>query len=125
MTEPERPGGLLAWQWSLYPDGHRDAANLAIHALTVPLFMAGTLAVVGTPILGPLGLVGLLAMGLAVALQGRGHRREASAPVAFRGPPDVVARLFVEQWVTFPRYVLSGEFARAWRRARERVSRAG
>ena len=27
-------------------------------------------------------------------------------------------RFFVEQWITFPRYVLSGGFSRAWREAR-------
>ena len=59
---------------------------------------------------------GLAAMVLAVALQGRTHKRESTPPVAFRGPGDVLARLFVEQWVTFPRYVVSGELARAWRR---------
>jgi hypothetical protein len=51
----------------------------------------------------------------AVALQGRGHRLEGVAPIPFRGPIDVVSRIFVEQWVTFPRYVLSGGLARAWR----------
>jgi hypothetical protein len=37
--------------------------------------------------------------------------------VAFRGPGDFLARFFAEQWFTFPRYVLSGRFADAWRRA--------
>ena len=27
-------------------------------------------------------------------------------------------RILAEQWITFPRYVLSGGFARAWRSAR-------
>jgi hypothetical protein len=43
------------------------------------------------------------------------QRLEASAPSPFLGPRDFAVRLFVEQWVTFPRYVLSGGFARAWR----------
>jgi hypothetical protein len=54
-------------------------------------------------------------MALAVALQGRGHAVERTSPAPFRGPLDVVARLFAEQWITFPRFVLSGGFARAWR----------
>jgi hypothetical protein len=29
---------------------------------------------------------------------------------------DVVARIFAEQWITFPRYVMSGELARTLRR---------
>jgi len=37
-----REGGLVAWQWKLYPDGHATRANLIIHITTVPLFWAGT-----------------------------------------------------------------------------------
>jgi hypothetical protein len=114
-TGEPREGGLVRWQWTLYPDGHRDRTNLLIHAVTVPLFMMGTMTLAMTPLLGAYGATGLAGMIVAVAAQGRGHEREATRPVPFRGPLDVVARLFVEQWVTFPRYVLSGAFARAWR----------
>ena len=34
-------------------------------------------------------------------------------------PGDVAARLFVEQWVTFPRYLVTGGFARAWSAAQK------
>lgn len=56
-------------------------------------------------------------MAAAVAAQGRGHAREATRPVPFRGAADVAVRIVVEQWVTFPRFVLSGGFAAAWRAA--------
>jgi hypothetical protein len=109
----------LAWQWALYPDGHTDRANLVLHALMVPLFLAGTLALLASPVLGArLAACGAASMVVAVAAQGRGHKREKVAPVPFRGPLDVVARLFLEQWVTFPRFVLTGAFARAWRTQR-------
>jgi hypothetical protein len=117
----EREGGLLAWQWRLYPDGHRDRANLAIHLATVPLFWLGTLQTLFTPVFWLWGAplwspaLGLGAMVVAMALQGRGHKREATRPVPFRGPLDVVRRFFCEQWVTFPRYLLSGKLSRAWR----------
>jgi hypothetical protein len=55
---------------------------------------------------------------LAMALQGRGHRRESTPPAPFSGLPDVIFRIFAEQLITFPRFVLSGEFARAWRQAK-------
>jgi len=114
-----RTGGLLVWQWSLYGEGHRDRRNLAIHAATVPLFLAGTCALVVSPLAGPgLAVAGVASMLVAVASQGRGHAMEVARPVPFRGPADFVARFFVEQWVTFPRFVLSGGFAQAWRRAR-------
>jgi len=112
-----REEGLLAWQWSLYPVGHRDRGNLLVHALTAPLLPIGCCALVAALILGSgwLAIAGVIGVVLPVILQARGHRREAQAPAPFRGPLDVVVRLFVEQWVTFPRYVLSGGFARAWR----------
>jgi|SRR3954470_16038465 hypothetical protein len=114
-----RSGGLIAWQWSLYRDGHRDRRNLAIHAATVPLFLAGTCALLTAPFAGAgLAIAGGAAMLATVAAQGRGHGGEATRPVRFRGPGDFLARFFVEQWVTFPRFVLSGGFAKAWRTAR-------
>jgi hypothetical protein len=114
----DREGGLLAWQLREYPNGHRDRRNLVIHAITVPLFLTGTCALALTPLAGVWLLAGALpAMLVAVALQGRGHRLEAAAPIPFRSPFDAVARLFVEQWLTFPRFVLGGGFARSWRAA--------
>jgi hypothetical protein len=113
----DRPGGLLAWQWSLYRDGHRDRRNLALHSLTVPLFLAGTCLLVLSPFTSAaLAIAGAASMLAAVAAQGRGHSLESTRPVPFRGAGDFLARFFVEQWVTFPRFVLCGGFARAWRR---------
>ena len=113
----DRPGGLLAWQWKRYPPSHRNRTNLLVHALTAPFFLAGTLALAASPFVSSfwLGLGGLGAMLGVVLLQGRTHRTEVVRPAPFRGPLDVAQRLFVEQWFTFPRYVLSGEFARALR----------
>jgi len=111
----ERTDGLLRWQFSLYPDGHHDRVNLVLHALTVPLFMSGTVAVAMSWTWPWLALIGFGAMVLVVALQGRGHARETTRPVPFNGPFDFLSRIFVDQWVTFPRYVLSGGYARAWK----------
>ena len=112
----DRGDSLLAWQWSLYPPSHRDRRNLLTHALTAPIFQAGTVAIVVAPFVnGWLALAGVGAMAGAMALQGRGHRLERVRPSPFRGPVDVIRRFLAEQWVTFPRYVASGEFARAWR----------
>lgn len=105
---------LPAWQWAGYPDFHRDRRNLVLHLLTTPLFVGGTLAALASPWLGWGALAGGLgAMALALAAQGRGHRLEGRPPEPFLGPGDFVGRLFVEQFVTFPRFVLSGKFFRA------------
>ncbi|XXF79975.1 terminase [Myxococcaceae bacterium GXIMD 01537] len=112
----DRSEGLLAWQWHHYPGNHRDRKNLLLHGLTVPLFQLGTVLLATAAFtFAWLALPGVVAAVGAVALQGKGHRRERVAPIPFQGPLDGVARLFVEQWVTFPRFVLSGAFARAWR----------
>ena len=109
---------LLQWQWELYPPAHRDRRNLTIHLLTAPLFQLGVLGLVLSPLVGGVWAVpSLAAMVAALAAQGRGHKLERQAPAPFLGPLDVMARFFAEQWVTFPRFVLSGGFARAWREA--------
>ena len=108
---------LLGWQWTQYPNAHRDRRNLFIHAVTMPLFGAGVLLAAATPWLGPLALAGVALLPLAMAFQGRGHRRENVPPAPFEGWMDVISRIFAEQLITFPRFVLSGEFARAWRRS--------
>jgi hypothetical protein len=51
----------------------------------------------------------------SMVAQGVGHKREPVPPEPFKGPFDFVSRLICEQWVTFPRFVLSGGWARAWR----------
>ena len=104
----QRPDGLLAWQWKNYPDAHRDRLNIALHILTVPLFIAGTTAVALAPFISwTLAPLGLLAAFAALGIQGRGHRREKMTPAKFEGPADALIRLFVENWVTFPRFVIS------------------
>jgi hypothetical protein len=83
------------------------------------VFQLGTVLLFTSPLTSLwMALPGLVGMVGAMAAQGRGHKLETTAPVPFRGPLDVVSRIFVEQWVTFPRFVLSGGLARAWRAQR-------
>lgn len=106
---------LLQWQWQVYPPAHRDRRNLAIHLATAPLFQIGTLALLASPLIGAIwALPAVGAMATALVAQGRGHRLESEPPAPFLGPADLIARFFAEQFVTFPRFVLSGEFSRAW-----------
>lgn len=111
---------LLSWQWEAYSANHQNRANLLLHIATVPLFIAGFAALVATPLLGPwwLALVGLGGMLVALAMQGRGHRGESTPPIPFTGPGDFVTRFLAEQLISFPRFVLSGGWWRAWRAAR-------
>ena len=113
MNETSR--GLLAWQWEGYARYHQSRANLLLHILLVPLFLAGNVALV----VGVIRLdwiessVGFALMALSMVLQGRGHKGEVVPPVPFSGAGNAIARIFLEQWITFPRFVLSGGWSRA------------
>lgn len=106
---------FLAWQLGHYPGGHTRRSNLVLHLVTAPLFCAGTLSLAIAPFTTAWLALGGLLMVVALVAQGRGHGLELRRPIPFRGPGDFVLRFFAEQWVTFPRFVLSGGFARAWR----------
>ena len=105
---------LLQWQWSDYPAKHRDQTNLVLHIVAVPLFDVATIALIVGVAVGSGRAAGLAVLGMvaAIVLEGRGHRRERETPTPFAGPFDFVSRFFVEQWITFPRFVLTGGWAR-------------
>ena len=115
-------GELLRWQWDGYAKHHQSRANLLMHIVAVPLFLLGTVVLVVAVV--QLSVV-LLAVAIgcivvAVAVQSRGHRLEPVPPEPFSGPLNFVSRLFFEQWVTFPRFVISGGWSAALRRVRAR-----
>lgn len=109
--------GLLRWQWEAYPRNHRNRVNLLLHVVAVPVFLLGNVALLAGlfTVAWPMAGAGALAMVASLGLQGLGHAREAVAPEPFRGPVNAGARILCEQWVTFPRFVLSGGWAKAWR----------
>lgn len=113
------PADLLKWQWDGYPRYHQSRTNLLLHIVVVPLFLAGNVALVvglvGGSFLGA-GL-GAMAMVASAALQGIGHRTEPVPPEPFTSRSNAVARLFLEQWINFPRFVLSGKWLRALRQS--------
>jgi len=111
---------LLEWQWSDYSAKHRDGINLLLHIVAVPLFQIATIVMVVAVVTGSGSAAGLgsLGIGAAVVIQGRGHRRERARPTPFSGPADFVSRFVAEQWITFPRFVFSGGWARNVSRSR-------
>ena len=108
---------LLHWQWSGYPRYHRSRANLLIHIVVVPLFLVGNVGLVVALVQRSLllAVVSVVAMVVSAALQGRGHRLEQTPPEPFTGAANAVSRIFLEQRVTFPRFVMSGGWHRALR----------
>ena len=109
-----RNTGLLAWQWRDYSERHRDRANLLLHMVAVPAFIAGILAALTQSLrmqwFGAACAIAVAA--LALLVEDAGNRRERVAPVPFAGAADFAARVFAEQFITFPRFVLSGQWVR-------------
>lgn len=116
----KRHPNLLAWQWQGYAANHRNSTNLALHIIAVPLFvLAAVILVSGLFQLSlssiALGVIGIVA---SLAIQGRGHKLEEQAPEPFTDRQDAIGRLLAEQFITFPRFVLSGAWWRAWKNRR-------
>lgn len=107
---------LLERQWSGYGTFHQNRVNLILHVVTVPVFMAATvLLAVAVLRLSPwLAAAALAGLVLPILVQGKGHALEDRKAIPFTGAGNAVARLFLEQWVTFPRFVLSGGWARTY-----------
>jgi len=111
------PEGLLAHQWDGYATFHRSRANLLLHIVAVPAFLLGNVGVVIGLLEGAWVAVLVLAAitALSLLVQRRGHRLEPTPPEPFTGPGNAIVRIVLEQWVTFPRFVLSGGWLRAMR----------
>lgn len=108
---------LIRWQWDGYHSYHRSRKNLLIHIVAVPLFLIGNVGLIIS--LSTWTIVGIFVsfalMALSLVLQGRGHAMESLPPVPFSGKFNAIARLLLEQWINFPRFVLSGAWLRAFK----------
>jgi hypothetical protein len=111
---------ILTAQFGDYPRVHTTRANLLIHIVAVPVFDLSWIAFVASVAArSPVGALASVAVAAAAfAAEGRGHAVEPERPIPFAGPRDIVARIFAEQFITFPRFVLSGGWSRAYRAAR-------
>ena len=110
---------LLDQQWAGYPDRHRHKVNLLIHIVTVPLVWIAGIQVVGSLLLmlSGLGAFKILVWAvilIAVALfaQSHGNSMEAVKPPPFTNWKDFALNAAAEQFVTFPRFVLTGQWLR-------------
>ena len=102
-----------------YASKHRLRGTLLAHLVAVPVFIAGNAALVAALLLGmwAAAVFALAAMMVSLAWQGRCHRGEPEQPAPFSGPCQAIVRILIEQWVTFPHFVFSGDWALALREA--------
>lgn len=105
-------------QWQGYAQYHRSRFNLLTHIVFVPLFLAANVLLLVAVIERRwlLALAAAVLTLLALAVQGRGHRAEPRPPEPFTSPRNAIARILIEQWLTFPRFVLSGAWSQELRR---------
>ena len=116
MTFPE----LLEKQWSDYSERHKSKVNLLIHIVTVPLVWIATIQVVGALLLMlmpgvagiPILFWALVLIAIALFAQRHGNSMEAVKPAPFTNAKDFAIAAAAEQFVTFPRFVLTGEWLR-------------
>jgi hypothetical protein len=116
QSNPQRMS-LLSRQWQSYAQYHQSRSNVLLHIVAVPVFMIANALLVVALVRGAwVASVAALAMmaGSTIA-QGRGHRLEINRPEPFTGALNVVGRILAEQWLTFPRFVLSGGWSRVLR----------
>jgi hypothetical protein len=115
---------LVQWQRDVYPEVHSLRSTLLVHVVTVPIFVAGTFALVFALLtLRPIAaLAALGTMAVAFGAEAFMHEREPKS-YAVEGTADLLSRVFVEHFVTFPRFVLDGGWAKAYREAPESSSR--
>lgn len=100
---------LARTQWADYGTYHQSRLNRAIHLVAVPLFWAGLalLAVALATAQARTLAVGLALLPVSLGLQAFGHGLEPVPAVPFTSAANAVARLLLEQLVSFPRYLLS------------------
>jgi hypothetical protein len=107
-------------QWGDYADRHRNPKNLLIHIVAVPLFWVAAFEVLGALLLLLMGVPlafrmlfwAAALMGISLAAQAIGRSFENSAPRPMGDALEFARRTLVEQFFTFPRFVISGGWLR-------------
>lgn len=111
---------LIEAQWSDYADRHRNRTNLLIHIVAVPVFWLGALQALGGALLLLLGVPGafgmlfwaVVFMGGALFAQAHGNSMEGRPPPRMGDSKEYVRRVVAEQFINFPRFVVSGSWYR-------------
>jgi hypothetical protein len=115
MSCPE----LLSWAWRETPPVHRNATNLLIHIVAVPLFVLGHVLLVTGLFVNRWSLVGgVLSIVVSLAAQRYGHSLEHNQVHAFTGAGDFIRRLYAEQFCNFWRFLFSGQWYASFKSSR-------
>ncbi len=99
-----------------YAKNHENKLNLIIHLFAVPLFIGGNIGalvciVQEQPIYA---LAAIALIPISLMLQGLGHKMEEMQPAPFKGPLNFIRRIYIEQFITFPCFFLTGKIWKAF-----------
>jgi len=117
MSFPE----LVDKQWSDYAERHRNKTHLMIKVVAVPLVWFAVILAVGAlllmlmPHVSGLGTLvwALLMAGLSLFVQSHGAGMESAKSPPFALTKDYAQWVAADQFVNFPRFVLTGEWLKA------------
>ena len=100
----------IQWQWEGYAKYHQDKVNLLIHIFAVALFwLAAITLIVGAARVSIISVIlAIVALFISLVLQGIGHKKEINPTVPFASKSDFIKRFLCEQFINFPRFVLTG-----------------
>lgn len=101
---------LIKWQSEGYTKFHKSKLNLWVHILAVPIFIIAffSLVISAFNFNGLQFLFSLMLIIISIVSQGIGHSKEVYAPEKFTGPVNAITRILLEQFYTFPKFVLNG-----------------
>jgi hypothetical protein len=107
---------IIDWQWKGYDQFHASKVNLLLHIVFVPVFLWGTIGLLSAVLrFHFFGIIAaLILMATAFLLQGLGHQTEAIKSIPFASPSNALKRILIEQWITFPKFVISGGWWKAF-----------
>ncbi len=104
-------------QWADIGVIHSSRLNLIIHVFAVPTFIIGIVGLIYSLVnLRIIEIVSfVLMMAVSLLVQSYGHSREKVRSAPFAGPMDALSRILIEQFINFPRFLMTGKWYAALR----------
>jgi hypothetical protein len=107
-------------QWHGYAERHRKPAHLVLKVLAVALFWVASFEILGALLLLLMGVPlafrmlfwAAVLIAISLGLQAVGRSLEGGGTPATGNAADFIKGTLIEQFVTFPRFVVSGAWLR-------------
>lgn len=108
---------MMKQQWNSYGKFHKSRLNLLIHMVAVPFCLIGVVNFAGSMV--RLSIGGMISSAIIAALafgaQLFGHTQEEFSDEPMTDVKESATRILLEQCVTFPKYVLTGQWYTAFK----------